>query len=162
MTSYWKDIAIPGADAGERRADSHLPQREKAERQAPEEEAGHHQVSPAAPAPRQPTPRGRQQEQQNGRATEDAQSEICSGARDLRPIFISRKLEPQMNASAMNLTCQGARVTFIAWGTAGAASLVVAVIWSWRSSGRGVHLVVAFIWSWRSIDGQLSAVSVNA
>ena len=39
--------------------------------------------------------------------------EICSGARDLRPTFISRKLDPQMNASAVNLICHGTRVTFM-------------------------------------------------
>ena len=60
-------------DARERRADPLLPHREQAERQTAQEEAGHHQMPPRAPVPRQPAPRGGQQEHQNGPATDDAQ-----------------------------------------------------------------------------------------
>src|SRR5665647_3309835 len=63
--------------------------------------------------------------------------EICSGARDLRPTFISRKLDPQMNASAVNLTCHGTRVTFMESVVPGTTSLVVAVMWSSTSCGLG-------------------------
>ena len=36
-------------------------------------------------------------------------AEICTADSDSRPTFISRKLDPQMRTSAMNLTCQGTR-----------------------------------------------------
>ena len=54
--------------------------------------------------------------------------EICRGARDLRPTFISRKLDPQMNVNARNLSCQGTLVAFMTWGAPAAASRVVAAI----------------------------------
>ena len=50
------------------------------------------------------------------------------GAKDRRPTFISRKLEPQMNASAVNFSCQGTRVLFIVLVAPTPAALVVAVI----------------------------------
>jgi hypothetical protein len=73
--------------------------------------------------------------------------EICSGASDLRPIFISRKLDPQMKARAVNLTCQGTRVTFMEAVVPAATARVAAVMSRCP---------------WPSWVGQLPAVSVRA
>ena len=55
--------------------------------------------------------------------------EIWSGASEPSPIFMSRKLDPQMSARKRNLTCHGTRATFTS-GTCSAGGAAAVMGWS--------------------------------